>query len=214
VYHWVRPCPREINKAFRRSLLLIIGIMMDSPSPEQLLRNIKSPQPAPVHLWDPPFCGDMDLRIARDGSWIHEGKPIRRLSMIQLFASVLKLEGGDYYLVTPAEKVRIQVEDCPFVVTEMDLGLSGGQQRLKFSTNTGEVVYAGEEHQLSMGENPDSGEPHPIVHIRSGLNALLNRAVFYRLVNHAEHRDVGREQVLGIESDGVFFQLGDQPESP
>ncbi|MBL6904615.1 MAG: DUF1285 domain-containing protein, partial [Pseudomonadales bacterium] len=82
--------------------------------PFELLRKIKSRGPAPVHLWDPPFCGDMDMVIARDGTWIHEGQPIRRPAMVKLFASVLKLEDdGDYYLVTPVEKVRIQVQDCP-----------------------------------------------------------------------------------------------------
>lgn len=87
-----------------------------------MVRSIKGRGPAPVEQWDPPFCGDMDMLVARDGTWIHEGKPIRRASLVELFASILKLEeDGEYYLVTPVEKVRIQVEDCPFVVLDMDI---------------------------------------------------------------------------------------------
>ena len=183
--------------------------------PEQLLRNIKTPEPAPVHLWDPPFCGDMDMKIAKDGSWIHQGQAIRRLAMGQLFASVLLLdEDGEYYLVTPVEKVRIQVEDCPFVATEMDLENEGDSQRLKFTTNTGEIVYAGADHELRVDTDPDSGEPHPVIHIRSGLDALINRSVFYRLVNEAEQREQDGETLIGVESDGCFFELGKQSTSP
>ncbi len=184
---------------------------MSAPSPEQLLRNIKTPEPAPVHLWDPPFCGDMDMKIARDGTWIHQGQPIRRLAMVQLFASVLMLEDDEYYLVTPVEKVRIQVEDCPFVATEMDMLMEDGNQRLRFTTNTGEIVYAGVEHELCVDTDPVSGEPHPTIHVRSGLKALLSRSVFYRLVNEAEQREAGDEILIRVKSDGCIFELGRHP---
>ena len=133
-----------------------------------MVRRIKGRGPAPVHLWDPPFCGDMDMLIARDGTWIHEGRAIRRAALVELFASVLKLdEEGDYYLVTPVEKVRIRVEDCPFVAVDMDVEGEGRQQNLIFTTNIGERVVAGEGHRLSFPVHPDSGEPHPVLHVRS-----------------------------------------------
>jgi hypothetical protein len=191
----------------------IAGEATDSPGtavdPFESLRKIKSRGPAPVHLWDPPFCGDMDMVIARDGTWIHEGQPIRRPAMVKLFASVLKLEDdGDYYLVTPVEKVRIQVQDCPFVALEMEVEGEGEgrQQNLTFTTNAGEVVTAGAEHPIRIGVNPETAEPHPVVHVRSGLNALINRAVFYRLVDLMEPRKTQSGQlVTGIYSGGDFF---------
>ncbi len=191
----------------------IAGEATDSPGtavdPFESLRKIKSRGPAPVHLWDPPFCGDMDMVIARDGTWVHEGQPIRRPAMVKLFASVLKLEDdGDYYLVTPVEKVRIQVQDCPFVALEMEVEGEGEgrQQNLTFTTNAGEVVTAGAEHPIRIGVNPETAEPHPVVHVRSGLNALINRAVFYRLVDLMEPRKTQSGQLLtGIYSDGEFF---------
>lgn len=185
-----------------------------SGDPMQLLRRIEGRGPAPVHLWDPPYCGDMDLTIARDGSWIHEGSVIRRAAMVNLFASVLKREADKFYLVTPVEKIGIKVEDCPFVVTTMEVEEEAGSQRLLFTTNTGETVVAGPEHSITVELNAQSGEPHPIIHIRSGLNALINRAVFYRLVDLAEHRESGSgsnaQTITGVNSGGVFFELGRQ----
>lgn len=161
-----------------------------------------------MHLWDPPFCGDIDLLIKKDGTWVHEGKPIRRPAMVQLFASVLKREEDQFFLVTPVEKVGIQVEDCPFVVTEMDvLTDSDGEQQLQFTTNTGETVIANAEHTLTVTTDPDSGEPHPSLHIRSGLEGLLNRAVFYRLVELAVPVD-GSPDTLMVTSGGEQFLLG------
>lgn len=174
-----------------------------------MVRKIKGRGPAPVHLWDPPFCGDMDMVIARDGSWIHEGKPIRRAALVELFASVLIIaEDGKYYLVTPVEKVRIQVEDCPFVALDMDVEGKRSQQNLIFTSNTGEKVIAGKDHQIDIQIHPETGEPHPILHVRSGLNALMNRAVFYRLVDLAVPSDAetGRSD-MGIWSGGQFFTL-------
>ena len=177
-----------------------------------MVRKIKSRGPAPVHLWDPPFCGDMDMVIARDGTWIHEGKPIRRAALVELFASVLKIaDDGEYYLVTPVEKVRIQVEDCPFVALDMDVEGEHSQQDLVFTTNIGEKVTAGRDHRLDIQIHPATGEPHPILHVRSGLNALINRAVFYRLVDLAVPSEAGSGQSdMGIWSGGQFFALDDK----
>ena len=174
-----------------------------------MVRKIKGRGPAPVHLWDPPFCGDMDMVIAKDGTWIHEGKPIRRTALVELFASLLKIgEDGDYYLVTPVEKVRIKVEDCPFVALDMDVEGEGSRQNLTFTTNTGEEVAAGEEHLLTIKVDPDSGEPHPSIIVRNGLDALINRAVFYRLIDLAVSEEAESGQsVMGIWSGGQFFVL-------
>ena len=177
--------------------------------PFALVRRIKSKGPAPVHLWDPPYCGEIDLRISRDGTWFHEDKPIRRLAMMQLFASVLKREAdGSYYLVTPVEKVKIKVDDCPFVVVGMDVEGAGQSQTLVFTTNTGETVTAGAEHQIRVETNQPRAEPHPILHIRGGMNGLINRAVFYRLVELAEQRSHETEIITGVWSDSCFFELG------
>jgi len=177
-----------------------------------MVRKIKGRGPAPVHLWDPPFCGDMDMVIAKDGTWVHEGKPIRRAALVELFASVLKIaDDGEFYLVTPAEKVRIQVEDCPFVALDMDVEGEGRQQRLSFTTNIGEKVVAGKEHLLNIQVDPDSGEPHPSIHVRSGLDALINRAVFYRLVDLAVSGEGETGQPgMGIWSGGQFFILDER----
>jgi len=157
----------------------------------------------------------MDMLITRDGSWIHEGKPIRRAALVHLFASVLKLEGdGDYYLVTPVEKVRIRVEDCPFVVLDMDIEEENERQKLVFTTNTGERVVAGEHHELQIQVDPETAEPHPILHVRSGLNGLINRSVFYRLIDLAEqYKPDSAESRLGIWSEGVFFAIDGQDQS-
>lgn len=177
--------------------------------PFSLVKNIKTRGPAPVHLWDPPFCGDMDMRIARDGSWYHEGSLIRRPAMVKLFASILKREDdGEFYLVTPEEKVRIQVEDCPFVATAVDISGRGKRQQLDFTTNLAESFLADANHAITVDDDPLKGEPHPIVHVRNGLNALINRNVFYQLVAAAEHREYDNFQITGIWSSGTFFELG------
>lgn len=178
-----------------------------SPDPFELVRKIKGRGPAPVHLWNPPFCGELDMLIRKDGSWIHEGKLIRRQAMVELFASVLMLaEDGEYYLVTPVEKVRIKVEDCPFVILDMDVEGQNDSQALSFTTNVGEVVVAAKGHELRI--DADSAEPHPVLHVRSGLYGLINRAVFYRLVELAQQvESPSGELVTGIWSSGEFFEI-------
>ncbi|MEQ8956166.1 MAG: DUF1285 domain-containing protein [Gammaproteobacteria bacterium] len=174
-----------------------------------MARRIKRKGPAPVHLWNPQYCGEIDMRIARDGSWFHEGKPIRRIAMVQLFASILRLDDdGEHYLVTPVEKVRIEVEDCPFVMDTMDISGAGKQQVIRLSNALEESVEVDAEHPLSVTSNSDSGEPHPVVEVRSGLQGLLNRAVFYRLVEQAEQRREGDTIISGVWSKGQFFELG------
>jgi len=179
--------------------------------PQTFGREIpQQPGPAPVHDWDPPFCGDIDMRIARDGSWHYQGSPIRREAMVRLFASILRRdEDGCYYLVTPVEKVRIQVDDCPFVATQVQVNGEGSDSELLFTLNTGEQLSADSDHRLQV-KTGGNDEPHPTLHVRHGLYALVSRSVFYRLVEIAHTEDVDGEhaRVLGVFSCGEFFPLG------
>ena len=171
----------------------------------KLAGSIRGNGPPPVHLWNPSFCGDINILIKRDGNWFHEGSLIRRQNMVRLFSTILRLDDdGHYYLVTPVEKLRIQVEDCPFVVNQMDIELIHGKQIIVFKTNVNEVLKVGAEHPICVSEKILRGEPHPVVHVRDGLDALINRAVFYRLVELA----VLESDEIGVWSSGRFYSLG------
>ncbi len=176
------------------------------PDPFRMARHAQGSRgPAPVHLWNPPCCGDIDLRIARDGVWHHEGRPIRRQAMINLFASILKREGDEYFLVNPAEKVRIRVDDCPFLIIDMEIRAPGRGQTIVFLTNTEETVAAGAAHPIRVAGGE---QPRPAVHVRGGMEGLLSRAVFYRLVAAARQYRENGELVVGVDSDGCLFELG------
>lgn len=152
----------------------------------------------PVHLWHPAHCGMIDIRIRRDGSWLHEGTPIGREALVRLFSTVLRKDPDGFHLVTPVEKLRIEVEDAPFVAVRVDrVG-----DALRFLTNVGDEVEAGPDHRLWV--DAETGEPAPYVHVRADLVARLSRPVFYELVEMAETRD----GVLGVASNGVWFALG------
>lgn len=161
--------------------------------------------PAPVHLWDPPFCGDLDIRIARDGTWYYLGTPIGRPALVELFASVLKREGDRYFLVTPGEKVGITVDDAPFVAVDLRAEGEGREQILTFITNLGEETVAGPENPLRLVLDAPGGEPAPYVHVRSGLEALIDRKTFYRLVDLGTEHELDGERHFGVWSAGVFF---------
>ncbi|MEX6724479.1 DUF1285 domain-containing protein [Parapedomonas caeni] len=166
----------------------------------------------PVERWNPPFCGDIDMRIARDGSWWYMGTPIGRPAMVKLFSSVLRRDGDDFFLVTPVEKVGIRVDDAPFVAVEVVSDGAGRDRRLAFRLNTDEHVIAGPDNRLRVVVDPVTGEPRPYLHVRRGLEALVNRPVFYELaaLALAETDDVGTP--LGLWSEGVFMTLtGDAP---
>lgn len=156
--------------------------------------------PPPVHLWNPPFSGDLDMQIKRDGSWFYEGTPIKRPELVRLFASILKLEEGRYYLVTPVEKVGLTVEDAPFVAIDFDAEEDG----LHFETNVGDRVVAGVDHPIRVEEDHQTGEPSPYIHIRRGLEALIDRKSFYRLVEIGE---VEGESFV-VRSAGKTFEIG------
>ncbi len=161
----------------------------------------------PVHLWDPPFCGDLDMRIARDGTWFYEGTPIGRPALVRLFSTILKLEDGKYFLVTPVEKVGITVEDAPFVAVDFTAQGAGTDQRLHFETNVGDKVLAGADHPIRVTRDADTGEPAPYVMIRAGLEALIDRKSFYRLVEIGTHADHAGSRWFGLWSDGTFFPI-------
>ncbi len=156
------------------------------------------------------FCGDIDMRIARDGTWFYHGSPIGRKPLVKLFAGVLhRDETGDYWLETPAEKCRIRVDDAPFMALEMTVDGAGCEQRLSFRTNVDENVTAGESHPLRITVDSDTGEPAPYVLVRDGLEALIARAVYYDLVELGVEETLDGTARFGVWSGGVFFALGD-----
>ena len=167
----------------------------------------KGAGPAPVHLWNPPFCGDLDMRIARDGTWFHEGTPIGRPALVRLFANILKREGDAYFLVTPVEKVGITVEDAPFVAVDFEVTNAGEAQALRFTTNVGDSVTAGPAHPLRVTRDPETGEPAPYIMVRAGLEALIDRKSFYRLVDLGEVMPHEGQDWFGIWSGGAFFPM-------
>jgi len=157
----------------------------------------------PVHLWNPPNCGVIDIVIKKDGLWFHEGTPIGREALVRLFSTVLRKDPDGYCLVTPVEKLTITVEDAPFIAIRVDrVG-----EALKFLTNVGDEVEAGTGNaiRVEMGED---GEPRPYVHVRRGLEALIARPVFYELVEMAQERDTPQGPTLGVASNGAWFPVG------
>lgn len=166
----------------------------------------------PVHLWNPPFCGQIDMRIARDGSWHYMGSPIPRPAMVKLFASILRREADDsYVLVTPAEKCGIRVDDAPFVAVEATVAGEGDARLIAFRTNVDDIVPLDAGHPLRVSVNPKTGEPSPYLLVRDRLEALIARSVYYQLVEMAEERNVDGRAMLGVQSAGQFFVLGEMP---
>lgn len=159
--------------------------------------------------WNPPYCGELDMRIARDGTWHYKGSPIRRRRMVRLFASVLRREAdGAYYLVTPAEKFRISVDDAPFIAAEMDVIGQGRNQAITFRSNVGDVAVAGPDHELRFESAAADDGLKPYVHMRDGLDALVARPLVYDLVELAEERLIEGESRLGVWSSNTFFEMG------
>ena len=157
---------------------------------------------------DPPLlCGDFGIRIARDGTWFHDGSPIGRLPLVKLFASVLRREGDDYLLVTPAERGRILVEDAPFVAVGLAAEGSGRDQTLIFRTNLEEEIPAGSAHPIRVTVDATTGEPRPYVLVRDGLDALIARAVYYQLVELGQEEACQDGTRYGVWSAGMFFPL-------
>jgi uncharacterized protein len=163
--------------------------------------------PPPVHLWDPPFCGDLDMRISADGTWHYLKTPIGRPALVKLFASVLKREGDRYFLVTPVEKVGITVDDAPFLAVELATEGEQPGRRLRFRTNVDDWVACGPGHALRFEQEPGTGGLKPYLHVRRELWAKVTRALFYDLVNLGEERDVNGVRMFGVASDGEFYPM-------
>jgi uncharacterized protein len=163
--------------------------------------------PPPVHLWNPPFCGDLDMRIAADGTWYYLKTPIGRPALVRLFASILKREGEKYFLVTPVEKCGIVVEDAPFLAVELKVDRDAAGQILHFRTNVDDWVACGPRHALRFEPQHETGGLKPYLHVRRGLWARLTRALFFDLVELGEERSIGGERMFGVSSGGEFFAM-------
>jgi uncharacterized protein len=161
----------------------------------------------PVHLWNPPFCGDLDMRIAPDGTWYYLKTPIGRPALVKLFASVLKREGDEYFLVTPVEKCGIVVEDAPFLAVELKVEPGERGRLLSFRTNVDDWVACGADHPLRFEPEVATGGLKPYLHVRRDLWAKVTRALFYDLVELGEERMVGGVAMFGVASDGEFFAM-------
>jgi hypothetical protein len=162
----------------------------------------------PVHLWNPPFCGDLDMRIASDGTWFYMGTPIGRQALVRLFSTILKREGGKHFLVTPVEKVGIRVDDAPFLAVEMVKDTDSRGQLLGFRTNVDDWVPCDSEHRLRFKAAADGGLT-PYLHVRADLWAKVTRALYYDLVDLGEERIVDGREMFGVASGGEFFAMAD-----
>jgi uncharacterized protein len=173
----------------------------------------------PVHLWNPPFCGDLDMRIASDGTWFYMGTPIGRPALVRLFSTILKREGAKHFLVTPVEKVGIRVDDAPFLAVEMQKHSDGQEEGdgreeqgrgrlLRFRTNVDDWVNCDSHHRLRFEPAADGGLA-PYLHVRAGLWAKVTRALYYDLVDMGEERMVDGREMFGVTSAGEFFPMAD-----
>jgi hypothetical protein len=162
----------------------------------------------PVEQWNPPFCGDIDMRIGADGTWYYQKTPIGRPALVRLFASILKREGERYFLVTPVEKVGLIVDDAPFLAVELKVEHAPGP-RLGFRTNVEDWVVAGPGHALRFEPEAATGGLKPYLHVRRDLWAKVTRALFYDLVALGEERDINGKAMFGVASDGAFFPMAE-----
>lgn len=177
--------------------------------PDAIAARLPAGRMPPVNSWNPDFSGDIDMRIARDGTWFYGGTPIERPRMVKLFSGVLRRDNGKYFLVTPVEKLGITVDDAPFVAVEMTCYGSGREQVLTFRTNVDDEVMAGPDHVIRVETDPLTGEPSPYVHVRDSLEALIARSVFYDLAELVQDEACGDGVRPGVWSAGRFFPLGD-----
>lgn len=170
---------------------------------DQLLALTAAKRRPPLMSWRPSKIGSIDIRIAANGDWFHEGSKIQRAGIVQVFASVLRREEDGFYLVTPAEKLLITVDDAPFVITAANVDGTGSKQRIVVSTNLDDHIELGPEHRLWMAARPQTHEIAPYCHIRARLNALVGRSVYYQLVECCQVH----QGLQGVWSLGQFFPL-------
>ncbi|MBD3680073.1 MAG: DUF1285 domain-containing protein [Rhodobacteraceae bacterium] len=188
-----------------------------TPSADSLAAGARAASkkgPPPVHLWNAPFCGDLDMRIARDGTWFYLGTPIGRRELVKLFSSIIRKDGENYFLVTPVEKVGITVDDAPFVAVDFEVEGEGHEQVLTFTTHVDDVVRAGPEHPIRVTRDAETGEPSPYVLVRANLEALIDRKSFYRLVELGTHEAHEGASWFGLWSGGQFFPVIPSAELP
>ncbi|RED12263.1 hypothetical protein POI8812_03370 [Pontivivens insulae] len=187
---------------------MVSDMTAQAPTADGIASAVKRAAPRglpPVEKWNPPFCGDLDMRIARDGTWFYLGTPIGRRPLVKLFSSILKREGDQYFLVTPVEKVGIVVDDAPFVAIDFSVDEAADQQVLTFTTHVDDEVIASAKHPIRVVRDPETGEPSPYILVRRNLEALIDRKSFYRLVELGETHDVEGTDWFGIWSSGEFF---------
>jgi uncharacterized protein len=177
----------------------------DASNPVQGLKDIQKAGPGlpPVHLWNPPFCGDIDMRIAQDGTWFYMNSPIGRKPLYTLFARVLRRDGDDYFLVTPVEKCGIRVDDAPFVAIRMTVTGEARAQTISFETNVDDRVDVDHDHPLRFEDEKGTDGLKPYVLVRRNLEALVSRALFYDLVALG----VVEGEWFGVWSSGTFFKM-------
>jgi uncharacterized protein len=186
--------------------------MADLDSITAAAAKAKSGGLPPVHLWNPPFCGDIDMRIASDGTWFYGGTPIGRPAMVRLFSTILRKDPEQFVLVTPVERVGITVDDAPFLAVELQAEATERGQALRFRTNVDDWVTADATHQIRFEPSPGGGLK-PYILVRGGLWAKATRAVYLELVTLAATRIIGDAEMLGVESHGAFFAMAPVSES-
>jgi hypothetical protein len=202
-----RPQPHEPErKTIQGDGLSGLAALMERARAEQQ-GKMKRGLP-PVDRWNPPFCGDLDMVIKRDGTWFYLGTPIGRMPLVRLFSTVLrKDEDGKTYLVTPVEKIGITVEDAPFIAVEMNASRRDGEQVITFRTNVGDLVEAGPDHPIRFETAPGNDGVRPYVHVRGRLEALLARPVMYELIAHGEEARIGGTTMFAVRSNGAAFPV-------
>ena len=186
------------------------------PEIEQILADIEAAAASSEsrRAWNPARSGNIDIRIAADGAWYHEGRRFQRQSLVRLFAGLLRREGDEYFLVTPAEKLRIRVDDAPFVAGTVEHIDDGGEPAIVFTTNIGTRIVVDEQHPLRVEIDEHSGEPRPYVGMHDGLEALIGRSAFFELANLAEESQRDGAPVLIVNSRGTRFELGRCDDAP
>jgi len=184
------------------------GTGQPTPNLAEIMARLQDSKLPPVDRWNPDFCGDIDMRIARDGTWYYMGSPIGRKRMVKLFSTVIRRDDDRYFLVTPVEKLGITVDDAPFVAVEADIYDTGPDQSVVFRTNVDDQVIAGPDNPIRVEIDPETAEPSPYVLVRKNLWALIARPVFYQLVDAGEERVIDGRTVLGVASRGRFFVIG------
>ena len=174
---------------------------------EESMHKIKVQSDSTVDLWNPEFCGDLDIKITKDGSWYYEGSKINRINLVKLFSSILKKEGKKYFLVTPVEKIGIKVDVAPFVANSLDFVNKGVTQKLSFTTNVGDTFELNYDHPIRIEYNSKTNEPIPFVTVRRNLEALIDRKSFYRFIDLGTSQKYRNEEWFGVWSNNCFFPI-------